>query len=256
MSPARPRPASAPVHLVGNHSAVRARLQVPTAQGFLLLAAEVGTWRGPFPTASALLTKRLAEMAPEIDAREATVFQAVLRPPGEGAELLAERGIPPARYDVVVLIRTASVDAALASREDPAYRRVSATLRAAARRTHEVVADNVARLGDVDHSQDHAFLFNYFYADDRDTLLQVWEHTAGWFQARTALANSWLMRPLDGEPSDYGIVNHASWPTLRTFLPSLLLRPSFRSFVLSNFKANGIAAQPIIYRRARPARTA
>ncbi|GAA2417322.1 hypothetical protein GCM10010404_89820 [Nonomuraea africana] len=28
-----------------------------------------------------------------------------------------------------------------------------------------------------------------------------------------------------------------------------LFRPTFRTFVLANFKANGVAAQPIIYRR-------
>jgi hypothetical protein len=50
-------------------------------------------------------------------------------------------------------------------------------------------------------------------------------------------------------PTDYSVVNHASWPTLRTFLPKLLFRRTFRSFVLANFKANGVAAQPIIYRR-------
>lgn len=57
------------------------------------------------------------------------------------------------------------------------------------------------------------------------------------------------MRPLEGEPADYGLINHASWPALGTFLPSLILRPTFRRFVLANFKANGVAAQPIIYRR-------
>ncbi|MDP4511231.1 hypothetical protein [Nonomuraea turcica] len=57
------------------------------------------------------------------------------------------------------------------------------------------------------------------------------------------------MQPLEDEPADYGLVNHASWPNWRTFLPSLIFRPTFRRFVLTNFKANGIAAQPIIYRR-------
>ncbi|GLX08741.1 hypothetical protein Misp03_56670 [Microbispora sp. NBRC 16548] len=36
---------------------------------------------------------------------------------------------------------------------------------------------------------------------------------------------------------------------LSTFLPGLLFRPTFRSFVLADLAANGIAAQPIIYRR-------
>jgi hypothetical protein len=236
--------------LINDHLAAKARLVPPTGDGFLMLAGEVGTWRGGyFASPPAQLPAHLKALATGIEAREANVFRAVLRTPGEGDELLAARGIRPARYDVVVLIRTASVEAALALRESAAYKELAETLRAAARRTHEIVASNAGRLGDVDHSQDHCFLFNYFYADDRETLLKVWQYTAGWFQAKTALPNSALMRPLEGESADYGLVNHASWPNWRTFLPSLIFRPTFRTFVLANFKANGVAAQPIIYRR-------
>ncbi|MEQ4725792.1 hypothetical protein [Nonomuraea sp. B19D2] len=205
--------------------------------------------RSRAPSRPLPLAARLKALAAGMEAREANVFCAVLRPPGEGDELLADRGIRPARFDVVVLIRTVSVEAALAVRESAAYKELAQTLRATARRTHQIVADNAGRLGDVDHSQDHCFLFNYFYADDRETLLKVWHYTAGWFQAKTALPNSALVQPLEGEPADYGLVNHASWPNWRTFLPSLIFRPTFRSFVLVNFKANGVAAQPIIYRR-------
>ncbi|TYB57410.1 hypothetical protein FXF51_40245 [Nonomuraea sp. PA05] len=235
--------------LINDHLAVGARLVPPSDDGFLMLAGEVGGWRGPFATAPTQLATRLKALASTVEACEANVFRAILRPPGEGDELLTARGLQPARYDVVVLIRAASVTAALELRESPACKELAETLRTAARRTHEIVADNAARLGDVDHTRDGAFLFNYFYADDRERLLKVWEYTAGWFQAKTALPDSALMRPLEGEPGDYGIINHASWPNLRTFLPGLLFRPTFRSFVLANFKANGIAAQPIIYRR-------
>jgi hypothetical protein len=34
-----------------------------------------------------------------------------------------------------------------------------------------------------------------------------------------------------------------------TFLPHLILRPPFRRFVLAQFADNGVAAQPILYRR-------
>jgi hypothetical protein len=54
---------------------------------------------------------------------------------------------------------------------------------------------------------------------------------------------------VEGERTDNGIINHASWPSFRAFLPSLILRRSFRTFVLANFAANGVAAQPILYRR-------
>ncbi|MEV0974569.1 hypothetical protein [Microtetraspora glauca] len=46
----------------------------------------------------------------------------------------------------------------------------------------------------------------------------MWEYTAGWLQAKTALPNSTLLQPLEGECADYGIINHASWPNLSTFL--------------------------------------
>ncbi|MBF6241535.1 hypothetical protein IU474_31320 [Nocardia otitidiscaviarum] len=237
------------MELVNDHMAIKARALPTTDDGFLVLAGEVGDWRGPFASPPRELPSHLATLTEDIDAQETTVFRAVLRPPGEGDELLAARGIRPARFDVVVLIRTESVDAALAVRDSPAYRKLAETLGAQARRTHEIVARNAGRLGDVDHGRDDRFLFNYFYADDRETLLQVWQYTAGWFQAKTALPNSALMQPLEHEPADYGLINHASWPHWRTFLPSLIFRPTFRSFVLANFKANGIAAQPIIYRK-------
>lgn len=238
------------MELVNDRLAVKAALTAPTADGFLMLAGEAGAWRGPFASVPAALVATLKTMTADIEALEANVFRAVLRPPGEGGELLARRGIRPARHDVVVLIRTADVPTALALRETVAYQEIAATLAASARRVHQLVAGNAARIADVDHSPGRVFLFNYFHADDRETLLRVWEHTAGWFQAKTALRDSALMRPLDGQPADYGLVNHASWPNLRTFLPSLLFRPTFRSFVLANFAANSIAAQPIIYRRA------
>jgi len=235
--------------LVNDHLAIKAHVLPTTGDGYVMLAGEVGAWRGYLPSAPTRLAAELKALAIPIEAREVTVFRARFRTPGEGDELLASRGVHPARYDVVVLIRTESVAAALAVRDGETYKELAETLRAAARRTHEIVASNAGYLGEVDHGRDRYFLFNYFYADDRETLLEVWEYTAGWFQARTALPDSALMRPLDGEPADYGLVNHASWPTRRAFMPSLMFRPTFRSFVLANFKANGVAAQPIIYRR-------
>ncbi|MFI7129200.1 hypothetical protein ACIBQ1_26100 [Nonomuraea sp. NPDC050153] len=236
--------------LINDHLAVKARVLPPTGDGFLMLAGEVGTWRGGyFASPPIQLAGHLKALTAGIEACEANVFRAVLRTPGEGDELLAARGIRPARYDIVVLFRMASVEAALALRESIAYKEIAKAVGTGARRTHEIVAASAGRLGDVDHSRNHCFLFNYFYADDRETLLKVWEYTAGWFQAKTALPDSALMQPVEGEPADYGLVNHASWPSWRTFLPGLIFRPTFRGFVLANFKANGVAAQPIIYRR-------
>src|SRR5688500_3836995 len=198
--------------LINDHMAVKARVLPPTGDGFLMLAGEVGSWRGPFVSTPVQLAAHLKALAVGTEAREANVFRAVLRPPGEGDELLAARGIQPARYDIVVLIRTTSVEAALELRESAAYKELARTLRAAARRrpgagaewraaggtrpgrdavavlprtppggaavglreraanrkpartpraparrTHQIVADNAGRLGDVDHSQDHRY---------------------------------------------------------------------------------------------------
>jgi len=171
--------------------------------------------------------------------------------PGEGIELIKARTgkIHHARYDVVILIRTSTIEAAHKLRTDPEYATLAAAVRQTASYTMEAIARNAVRLGDVDHQRNHVFLFNYFYADDNTELLPVFEYTAGWFQAKTGLTNSTLLQPLEGEVADNGIINHASWPNFRTFLPSLIFRPSFRSFVLANFAANNIAAQPILYRR-------
>ncbi|MEE1939575.1 hypothetical protein V1L54_09120 [Streptomyces sp. TRM 70361] len=244
------------MELVNDHLAVEARLVPPGDSGYLLLAAEVGTWCGPLPLPSRTrrsLLGRLTAAAGRLAARggveEVTVFRAVLRPPGEGTGLLRRRGVRPARYDVAVLVRTTGPGAAAALREEAGDGELGAALAAAARRVHRVAARVAARIDDVDHRPDHRFLFNYFHAEDTGTLLRVWRYTAGWFQAATGLSDSVLLRPLDGEPADYGVINHASWPALRSFLPALVLRPDFRRFVLANFRANGVAAQPVVYRR-------
>ena len=70
-----------------------------------------------------------------------------------------------------------------------------------------------------------------------------------------ALANSvhvWAKSVTEGIRTDNGIINPASWPRFLAFLPSLIFRLRIRSFVLANFAANRIAAQPILYRRVNP----
>ncbi|TMS52593.1 hypothetical protein [Mycobacterium sp. DBP42] len=241
--------------LVNDELAVPVRLTEPTDNGFLVLAAEVGRWCGPLPLPSRArrrLTGRLTEMAAKLahrdDVVEAVVFDAALRPPGEGSALLARAGVRPARYDVVVLIRTTGVGSIDSLRADNAYRAIVAEFDRHARHSYRMAASNAARIADVEHTDDRWFLFNYFHCDSAETVYDTWEYTAGWFQQHTALPDSTLLAPRPGEPTDYSIVNHASWPALRAFLPSLLFRRTFRSFVLANFKANGVAAQPIIYR--------
>lgn len=243
--------------IVNDQLAVKVSLTEPTDNGFLVLATEAGRWVGPLgwpsPGRRRLLARLVSlceRLAQRDDVIEAVAFRGVLRPPGEGSELLHRAGVRPARYDVVVLLRTTTVEAIDAVRADAAYREMSAAIAGGTRHTYRVAAGNAARIADVDHTRPSWFLFNYFHCRDAQTVYHVWEYTAGWFQHHTALPDSTLLRPLPGEPTDYSVVNHASWPTLRTFLPSLLFRRTFRSFVLANFQANDVAAQPIIYRRA------
>lgn len=262
-SPAAPAPtpsadADRPIRVVNERLAVAALTVPPDGCGYLMLAAEVD-WRGPLRRDDdgkrQLLVHakaRCGDLAKRADVLEATVFRAVLVAPGEGTDLIEARAarVHRARYDVVILVRTSNVDAARTLREAPEWVALANVVRRTARFVMEVVARNAVRLGDVDHQRDDVFLFNYFYADDKAKLLPVFAYTAGWFQAKTGLPNSTLLEPLDGEATDNGIINHASWPSFWTFLPSLIFRPSFRNFVLANFAANHVAAQPILYRRA------
>lgn len=239
-----------------------APLVPPTGHGYLLLAAVVDR-RLPFLPDSRRKRMLLSALAEDIasierapDVTQALVFNARLVPPGRGHELLRARGVAPARFDVVVLIETVDPDAAAALKCDASYARLRERLTASATQTYEVAARNVRRIADVDHDKSSVFLLNFFYADDPRRLLTVWEDTAGWFVAKTALPDSTVFQPLPGERADYGIINHASWPHLRTFLPHLIVRPSFRRFVLATFESNGIAAQAILYRRVEPQRLA
>ncbi len=239
-----------------------ARLVPPNGHGYLMLAATVDS-RLPFLPNSrrkkallSALSEHVAGVARAPGVTQANLFDAQLVPPGMGRELLRKRSVAPAQFDVVVLIETVDPAHALTLRDSAAYRAMKARLTAEAARIYEVAARNSRRIADVDHGRDSVFFFNYFYADDPERLLSVWENTAGWFVAKTSLPDSTLLEPLPGEPNEYGIINHASWPHYRTFLPSLILRPSFRSFVLATFASNGIAAQPILYRRVIPQRVA
>jgi hypothetical protein len=232
----------------------KAPLQTPNEYGYLLLAAKIDA-RPPFMPRSRAkrallqaLSARLTELAQVDSVLYADLFVAQLIAPGAGDALLRQRGITPARYDVVLLIETRDPAAALELRGHPAYQQLGAAVNSAARHVVEVAARNARRIATVEHSRSSVYLFNFFYADDAKRLVPVWEYTAGWFVEHTALPDSEVLEPLTGERADYGIINHASWPHWRTFLPQLILLPSFRRFVLATFAANGVAAQPILYR--------
>lgn len=241
-----------------------AELEAPSSAGYLLLAAEVDR-RPMFLPGSRSKRRMLAEvtaLARQLPAAtdghvvRATVFRGFAHLVfGENHRLLrravaAGRLTRPARYDVVVLVETVTPEAAAALREHPAYTRLARRARHAARRTYELAAGNPRSMGDVDATRPGVFLFNFFYADDERELVPVWEYTAGWWHVNTGLDNSRVLAPLDGEPREYGIVNHCRWDRLRDVAPRMVFRRSFRRFVLANFAANGISAQPTLYRLA------
>lgn len=178
--------------------------------------------------------------------RDVVVLKALVRQSGRGAFLKKRPHVHIANYDVAVWVEADDPGAAERLRSSSPWRRIDSLLRQASSDVHVVTGHNARRLGDVDHSRDGVFLLNYFFADDADINLVVWEYTAGWFQDQTGLDNSVLVLPDSG--SDYTIINHCRWDSLRQVLPALVLKPSFRRYVLAHFEANNTAATPILYR--------
>lgn len=224
-----------------------------TDSGYIHVAAEVDR-RLPFLPASRAkrtllrVCKRLCEsLEQREDVKSAVTFKALLIPPGRGEFLEQRPSVHVARFDVALLIETTDVAAARTLRQKDIFAELEERVRRASRHVHIITASNAKRIGPVDHERNGVFLFNYFYADDTDQNLAVWEYTAGWFEQETGLDNSTLLLPTEGEESEYSIINHCRWDHLWDIVPSLLFKSSFRSYVLDNFKTNRTAAMPILY---------
>ena len=236
----------------------RARLAQPAGSGYVLLAAEVDA-HPPFLWASR--TKRLliedcvrwcARIAEQAGVLEAVTFKAILFPPiGEPGFLRRRRDqYHRARFDLVMLVETASVEHAESLFAGAEFRALESHVRSEAGHVYVVAARNARRIGAVDHARDGVFLFNYFYADSLAQNLAVWEYTAGWFQKETGLDNSTVLAPTQPDLSQYTLINHCRWNGLADVLPSLVFKRSFRDFVLAHFDANDTAPMPILYRLA------
>src|SRR5215204_5675166 len=246
----------------------------PTTLGYIHLAAEVTPrpmppQRLPFVPNRREKTdllgklKMLANSLEQLESVEkATVFAAVAIPPtSRFSPYLKERADSShiARFDVVVLIETASPEVARQVQQIPDYRALLDALESEARDMHVMVGRNAKRIGDVEKTRDGLFLFNYFVADDANVALELWDYLAGWYEAETGLDNSTLLVPLEDEDSDYLAINSARWDG---GLPRLLFRQlskkSFRTYVQANLEANRVGAMPILYRLADapPRRTA
>lgn len=181
---------------------------------------------------------------------DANVFKAQLIPPGRGKYIKENSSqIHIAKFDVVILIEAHSKEILAQITESQAYKQAIDFFEQNGTHLHQVKARNIRRINDVDHTKQGVFLFNYFFAENTQQNLDVWNYTAGWFEQETQLDNSELMLPLDKANSDYTIINHCRWDNYRAILPSLIFKNTFRSYVLDNFYANNVGAMPILYKK-------
>jgi hypothetical protein len=259
---------TAPTHTVARDPAeaselapsrwTRARLVEPSSAGYVYLGASSGPWRLPpaLPRARRRVLLRLmhttaATLREDPIVERADVFRGLLRPPGTRS--LRGQDAVPAAFDAVLLVQTRDTAAAAALLSAAPITTLLGDLEAADASTLAFAGCNVRRIGDVDHDRAGVFLFNYFTADDVEANLYAWGYTAGWFQDQTGLDNSTVLRPLNpaGSAGGYSLVNHCRWDRLRDVVPALVLKPSFRNFVLRTFAKHRTAPHPVLYRLAR-----
>lgn len=238
------------------HRFPKVTLMEPSTSFYLYIGAEVD----PSPVPLFLITsaKKLAlleqakrwcqQLEKTNEVIGAVVFKARLIPPGRGKFIEQKKdNVHIARFDLVILIEAKTLATIAAIQKSSAYKEVELAIRRAAKYSYSFIATNVRHIGPVDHKKQGVFLFNYFFADNLQQNLAVWEYTAGWFEQETGLDNSTLLLPIDPSRSVYTIINHCRWNRMIDILPSLLLKSTFRSYVLDNFFANNVAAMPILY---------
>ncbi len=236
----------------------KVKLRDPVDSAFILVGLEIDH-RLPFAyfiesrnkrDAIAALKRAASDIGKADGVIEATVFKTLIAPPGRGAYLKNRPEVPIARYDLVMLVELDTVQAAQELRQNDIWNAVEKASSQYARKSLVLNARNSRSMGKVDHNRDGVFLFNYFYADDVEQNLAVWEYTAGWFSDQTGLDNSCLLQPAAGEASDYTVINHCRWDRLSEILPAILFKRSFRTYVMRNFEENNIAPIPILYKLA------
>jgi hypothetical protein len=235
----------------------KVRLIEPAPLGYVHVAAEVRAPKRPGPV---LLSRERSQLVGALNVlgrqlervpgvQKVTVYEAMAF--GLPSAYVRQRAtsIQPARFDVVVLAETDSPDVTPDVRGSTEYQALIDHLTARSRRVHAIAARNIKRVGDVDKSRPGTFLFNYFVGENPQVVLELWDYLAGWYQVETGLDNSTLLTPLEGEASNFIIINHARWDgSLVSVLAKQLAKKSFRSYVLGNLDANQVGAMPIIYR--------
>ena len=229
----------------------------PNNSSYIHIAAEID--KQPFPVFLTTSSKKkklieqckswckeLEQMSGVI---EITLFKATIIPPGIGKYVKENLGkIHLAKFDFVILIEAVSESICSELKNNPVYTMMMNEIENVATYSQTMAASNIKRIGNVNHKKQGVFLFNYFSAQNRQQNLNVWEYTAGWFEKETALDNSTLLFPLDEENAPFSVVNHCRWDQYRDILPSLIFKRTFKKYVLDNFYANNVGAQPILYK--------
>ncbi|MFK7798710.1 MAG: hypothetical protein AB8E82_14770 [Aureispira sp.] len=232
----------------------------PSNHYYLHIAVEVDKVLTPFYFFESSLKKKLIKNCQAFCAQllrhnhvvEANVFKAILIPPGRSKFIIEHKSkVNVAKFDLAILIEVDSKEALLAIQNEAEYATLIKQLKENSRNIHQTETSNAKRIGAVDHSTQGVFLFNYFYADDLEQNLEVWNYTAGWFEKETKLDNSTLLLPLTKDTSDYSVINHCRWDNLTAILPSLVFKKTFREYVLDNFYKNNVGAMPILYKLVR-----
>jgi hypothetical protein len=180
---------------------------------------------------------------------EINLFKATLIPPGRG-EYVKENSseLHIAKYDFVILIEVHSEKVCDELQNNDIYKNMLERIKTVASYTNIMSAYNIRRINNVNHKKQGVFLFNYFSAKNRQQNLRVWEYTAGWFEKETELDNSTLLYPLEEKNANYSVINHCRWNKYSDILPAIIFKKTFKKYVLDNFYANNVGAQPILYK--------
>jgi hypothetical protein len=153
----------------------------PTSSGYLLFALKIDR-RPPIGFFIESQKKRiLSKLKHEaIHLRknskvvDATVFKAMIIPPGRGAFLKKRPSVEIAKFDVVILIEFDTHEFAQKFQRSLQWQDMEGNFKAETKKSLTVTGVNVRHIGHVDHSKKGVFLFNYFYADQVRQNIQVW----------------------------------------------------------------------------------
>ncbi len=192
--------------------------------------------------------KELGRALEQVDKVErVTVFQAAMfMPYTKYVEEHTELRRP--TFDVVVLVETTSPEDIPQVQESEQYKALMAAFEAKAKSMHVMAARNLRRVGAVDHTRQGLFAFNYFHGADPDVTKELWDYFAGWYQVKAGLTSSELLAPLDGQQSNFVVINHARWRY--TMPPRMMSKRSFWTYVRPNLDANDVGLMPVAYRLA------